>query len=87
MGKGWPLERYECVGIEGKKNILISSPWLRHQKERRKVGMVKMGGENRSLGSTGLGKTKYMGVERGGDYHIGPTTVQREASKNWVEPH
>lgn len=57
------------------------------KKEGRKVGMVKMGGENRSLGSTGLGKTKYMRVERGGDYHIGPTTVQREASKNWVEPH
>lgn len=38
-------------------------------------------------GSTGLEKTKYTGAEGGGDYHMGPPTVQREASKNWIEPH
>lgn len=42
LGKGWCLERYECAGIEGKKSILISSPCLRHRKER-KIGMVKTG--------------------------------------------
>lgn len=48
--------------------------------------MMKTEEENRSLGSTGLRKTNYKGVERGGDYHMGPMTVQRGASKSWIEP-
>lgn len=27
-----------------------------------------------------------IGVERGGDYHMGLMIVQREASKSWIEP-
>lgn len=34
----------------------------------------------------GLGKTKNIGLETGGDYHVGPMTVQRRASEKWVEP-
>ena len=87
MGKGWALERYECAGNKRQEEhpyLLTPPKALRRKKEHRNG----KDGKRRRKGplDPGLGKTKNTGMETGGDYHMGPMTVQRRASEKWVEP-
>lgn len=80
------MERYECAGNKRQEEhpyLLTLAKALRRKKERRNGKDGK--GRRKGPLDPSLGKTKNIVMETGGDYCMGPMTVQRRACEKWAE--